>query len=144
MDTLETILLIFLVIDAIALGVLILLQQGKGADIGAAFGSGSSSTLFGLDGSGTFLTKITSGLAIAFFVISFALAYTAKERAIDLRGLGVEETLLEDAFTSDGPNGRDQLGDPLPDRGKVIDIGDAFPEDAEGSEDQIEIEVPDL
>ena len=140
MDTLETILLIFLVIDAIALGVLILLQQGKGADIGAAFGSGSSSTLFGSDGSGTFLTKITSGLAIAFFVISFALAYTAKERAIDLRGLGVEETLLEDAFTSDGPNGRD----PLPDREKVIDIGDAFPEDAEGPEDQIEIEVPDL
>ena len=54
METIETILLIFLVIGAVAMGVLILLQQGKGADIGAAFGSGSSNTLFGSDGSGNF------------------------------------------------------------------------------------------
>ena len=59
METIETILLIFLVLGAVALGVLILMQQGKGADIGAAFGSGSSNTLFGSDGSGNFLTKIT-------------------------------------------------------------------------------------
>ena len=71
METIETILLIFLVIGAVAMGVLILLQQGKGADIGAAFGSGSSNTLFGSDGSGNFLTKITTWLAIVFFVISF-------------------------------------------------------------------------
>jgi len=142
METIETILLIFLVIGAVAMGVLILLQQGKGADIGAAFGSGSSNTLFGSDGSGNFLTKITTWLAIVFFVISFALAYLAKEKAVDLRGFGVEGELIEDGFTLDRANDGDQLGDPLPDTEKVIEIGDAFPEESEVSEDQLEI--PDI
>ena len=142
METIETILLIFLVLGAVALGVLILMQQGKGADIGAAFGSGSSNTLFGSDGSGNFLTKITTWLAIVFFVISFALAYLAKEKAVDLRGLGVEGELIEDGFTLDRANDGDQLGDPLPDTEKVIEIGDAFPEESEVSEDQLEI--PDI
>ena len=142
METIETILLIFLVLGAVALGVVILMQQGKGADIGAAFGSGSSNTLFGSDGSGNFLTKITTWLAIVFFVISFALAYLAKEKAVDLRGFGVEGELIEDGFTLDRANDGDQLGDPLPDTEKVIEIGDAFPEESEVSEDQIEI--PDI
>ncbi|MBA03975.1 MAG: preprotein translocase subunit SecG [Gammaproteobacteria bacterium] len=142
METIETILLIFLVLGAVALGVLILMQQGKGADIGAAFGSGSSNTLFGSDGSGNFLTKITTWLAIVFFVISFALAYLAKEKAVDLRGFGVEGELIEDGFTLDRANDGDQLGDPLPDTEKVIEIGDAFPEESEVSEDQLEI--PDI
>ena len=142
METIETILLIFLVLGAVALGVLILMQQGKGADIGAAFGSGSSNTLFGSDGSGNFLTKITTWLAIVFFVISFALAYLAKEKAVDLRGLGGEGELIEDGFTIDRANDSDQQGDPLPNTEKVIEIGDAFPEESEVSEDQIEI--PDI
>ena len=142
METIETILLIFLVLGAVALGVLILMQQGKGADIGAAFGSGSSNTLFGSDGSGNFLTKITTWLAIVFFVISFALAYLAKEKAVDLRGFGVEGELIEDGFTLDRATDGDQLGDPLPDTEKVIEIGDAFPEESEVSEDQLEI--PDI
>ena len=142
METIETILLIFLVLGAVALGVLILMQQGTGADIGAAFGSGSSNTLFGSDGSGNFLTKITTWLAIVFFVISFALAYLAKEKAVDLRGFGVEGELIEDGFTLDRANDGDQLGDPLPDTEKVIEIGDAFPEESEVSEDQLEI--PDI
>ena len=142
METIETILLIFLVLGAVALGVLILMQQGKGADIGAAFGSGSSNTLFGSDGSGNFLTKITTWLAIVFFVISFALAYLAKEKAVDLRGVGVEGELIEEGFTLDRANDGDQLGDPLPDTEKVIEIGDAFPEESEVSEDQLEI--PDI
>ena len=54
MTTLETILLTLLSIDAIALTVLVLLQQGKGADVGAAFGSGSSNTVFGASGSAPF------------------------------------------------------------------------------------------
>ena len=142
METIETILLIFLVLGAVALGVLILMQQGKGADIGATFGSGSSNTLFGSDGSGNFLTKITTWWAIVFFVISFALAYLAKEKAVDLRGFGVEGELIEDGFTLDRANDGDQLGDPLPDTEKVIEIGDAFPEESEVSEDQLEI--PDI
>ena len=78
MSTLETVLLSLLVLDALALTVLVLLQQGKGADVGAAFGSGSSNTVFGASGSATFLTKATAWLAIGFFAITFGLAYTAK------------------------------------------------------------------
>ena len=59
MSTVETILMSLLVLDAIALTVLVLLQQGKGADVGAAFGSGSSNTMFGSVGSTSFLTKAT-------------------------------------------------------------------------------------
>jgi len=89
MSTLETILLMLLVLDAIALGVLVLLQQGKGADIGAAFGSGSANTVFGSAGSASFLAKLTTWLAIGFFLISFGLAYTAKQRAVALRDEGM-------------------------------------------------------
>lgn len=144
METLETILLILLVTDAIALGVLILIQQGKGADIGAAFGSGSSNTLFGSDGSGTFLTKLTSWLAIAFFVITFGLAYTANEKALDLRGLGVDGVLTEENLSEEDMMSSDQLGDPLPDGERSIESGDAFPIDTELSDDQLELDIPDI
>lgn len=89
LSTLETVLLVLLVADALALAVLVLMQHGKGADVGAAFGSGGANTVFGSAGSASFLTKITVWLAIGFFVISFGLAYTAKERAsaVDTRGI---------------------------------------------------------
>ncbi len=58
----------------IALIVLILLQQGKGADMGAAFGSGSSSTVFGARGSGNFFSRTTGILATAFFINSLLLS----------------------------------------------------------------------
>ena len=89
MGALETILLILLVLNAIALGALVLLQQGKGADIGAAFGSGAASTVFGGSGSASFLAKLTAWLAIGFFVLSLGLAFTAKEHAASLKDLGV-------------------------------------------------------
>jgi preprotein translocase subunit SecG len=91
MSTLETVLLGLLVADALALAVLVLIQHGKGADIGAAFGSGGANTVFGSGGSGSFLTKVTVWLAIGFFVISFGLAYTAKERAAALDTLGIPQ-----------------------------------------------------
>ena len=65
---------IFLVI-AIALGVIILLQQSKGAGMGASFGSGASGTVFGAKGSGSFLYKMTRILAALFFVSALALGY---------------------------------------------------------------------
>jgi preprotein translocase subunit SecG len=89
MSTFDTILMMLLVVDALALAALVLLQQGRGADVGAAFGSGSSNTMFGSAGSASFLTKLTVWLAIGFFLISFGLAYTAKERAAGLEGQGV-------------------------------------------------------
>lgn len=54
---------------------LVLIQHGKGADIGAAFGSGASNTLFGSQGTGGFLFKLTGGLALTFFVTSLTLSY---------------------------------------------------------------------
>jgi preprotein translocase subunit SecG len=107
MSTIETVLLMLLVVDALALGGLVLIQQGRGADVGAAFGSGSSNTMFGSGGSASFLTKITVWLAIGFFLISFGLAYTAKERAAEVDGFGipgitgleVEEVLPEEQLT---------------------------------------------
>ncbi len=63
----------------LVLCVVVLLQQGKGADIGAVFG-GSSQTVFGSSGAGNFLTKLTGGLAAAFFATSIYLAYNSTRR----------------------------------------------------------------
>ena len=73
----QTIILSIHIILDIALVVLILVQHGKGADAGAAFGSGASSTLFGSRGNATFLTKLTTFIALSFFMTSLSLAYFA-------------------------------------------------------------------
>ncbi len=73
-----TLLLIFHVMLALALVGLIMMQHGKGADAGAAFGSGSSGTVFGAAGSGSFMTRLTTGLAITFFATSLMLAIFAQ------------------------------------------------------------------
>lgn len=101
LNTFETVLLILLVVDAVALGALVLIQQGKGADVGAAFGSGSANTVFGSAGSASFLTKTTVWLAIGFFAISFGLAYTAKQRADAMRAISLPP--VETPFDLDEP-----------------------------------------
>jgi preprotein translocase subunit SecG len=75
----ETVILIVHVLASAALITLILLQQGKGADMGAAFGSGASSTVFGSQGSASFLTRSTAILATVFFITSLSLAYFSGE-----------------------------------------------------------------
>lgn len=76
---------------AIGLVGLVLIQHGKGADAGAAFGSGASATVFGARGSGSFLSRSTAVLAVLFFLTSMALAYFASQ-VDEPRGLmeGVE------------------------------------------------------
>jgi preprotein translocase subunit SecG len=76
-----TVLVIVQVIVAIGLIVLVLLQQGKGADAGAAFGSGSSGTVFGSRGAANFLSRTTAWLAAVFFGTSLALAYVVHGQA---------------------------------------------------------------
>lgn len=71
----QQIILVFHIIACIALIVLIVMQQGKGAEAGAAFGSGASQTVFGSRGAGTFLIKITGTLAALFFATSILLNY---------------------------------------------------------------------
>lgn len=73
--TLESVILVVHVLLALSLLGLILIQHGKGADAGAAFGSGASGTVFGAAGSASFLTKVTTWLAIAFFATSLGLEY---------------------------------------------------------------------
>ena len=75
MDIWVTLILIVDVIVALCIIGLVLLQHGKGADVGAAFGSGSSGSLFGATGSANFLSRTTAVLAVVFFVTTFALAY---------------------------------------------------------------------
>ena len=68
----EILIVIYLIIALCLIG-LVLIQQGKGADMGASFGAGSSATIFGSSGSGNFLTKMTTWLAVGFFAISLLL-----------------------------------------------------------------------
>lgn len=71
----ETLVWIVHIIVALALIVLVLLQHGKGADMGAAFGTGSAGSLFGSSGSANFLSRSTAVLATMFFLTSLTLAY---------------------------------------------------------------------
>jgi preprotein translocase subunit SecG len=77
MDIWLTLALIVHVLTALAIIGLVLLQHGKGADVGAAFGSGASGSLFGATGSANFLSRTTAILAVVFFLSSLGLAYLA-------------------------------------------------------------------
>jgi preprotein translocase subunit SecG len=75
MDFWFTLVLVVDVVVALCIIGLVLLQHGKGADVGAAFGSGASGSLFGASGSANFLSRTTAILAVVFFVTTFVLAY---------------------------------------------------------------------
>lgn len=75
MNVVLTIILTVQMLSALGMIGLILVQHGKGADMGAAFGSGSSGSLFGASGSANFLSRTTAVLATVFFVCTLALAY---------------------------------------------------------------------
>ena len=81
-----------------------LLQQGKGAGIGAAFGSGASNTVFGSRGSGGFLFKLTGGLAILFFVTSMLLTYIASAEA-DQQPQGILASVLKRTVQEEDKSG---------------------------------------
>ena len=68
-----TVLLVIYLLAAIGVIGLVLIQQGKGADMGASFGAGASNTVFGASGSGNFLTRMTAIFATVFFIVSLAL-----------------------------------------------------------------------
>ena len=99
MESLQTILLVAQVLIAISLIGMILIQHGKGADAGAAFGSGASSTVFGSQGSSNFLTKATAILAFLFLANSLTLAYIASKRVTVQESLmiGTEQVIEQGA-----------------------------------------------
>lgn len=88
---LETVVVVLHLLGAIGVVALVLLQQGKGADAGASFGSGASATVFGSQGSSTFLSRVTAILATAFFLTSLGLAFFAKEKADALTQVGLPD-----------------------------------------------------
>ena len=89
---LHNILLVIHLLVAIGVIALVLLQQGKGADAGAAFGGGASSTVFGSQGSGSFLTRATGVLATIFFITSLSLAYLSVQ---NINPTSVVDTVTE-------------------------------------------------
>jgi len=89
----ESIILIVHVLLAVSVIALVLLQQGKGADMGASFGAGASQTVFGSSGSGNFMTRATAVLATFFFVTSFALAIVAKDKSATDANEGIPEAV---------------------------------------------------
>lgn len=88
---LETVVIVLHLLAALGVVALVLLQQGKGADAGASFGAGASNTVFGSQGSSTFLSKFTAILAACFFLTSLGLGYFAKEKSHQLTQAGLPD-----------------------------------------------------
>tara|TARA_Y100001968_G_scaffold167688_1_gene153542 strand:- start:50 stop:433 length:384 start_codon:yes stop_codon:yes gene_type:complete len=88
---LQTVVIVVHLLVAIGVVALVLLQQGKGADAGASFGSGASATVFGSQGSSTFLSRFTAILAAVFFATSLGLAFFATRQAGQLSGAGLPD-----------------------------------------------------
>ena len=107
MNIVVTILLTVQMLSALAMIGLILVQHGKGADMGAAFGSGGSGSLFGASGSANFLSRTTAVLASVFFVCTLALAYFGNLRPTAstgvLEGAAVVAPVVTDAPASATP-----------------------------------------
>ncbi|WP_022940693.1 preprotein translocase subunit SecG [Psychromonas hadalis] len=91
----EILLIVYLIVSIILVG-FVLIQQGKGAGMGASFGSGASNTVFGASGAGNFMTRTTAVLAIAFFVLSLLLGNLSSNKASadkTFSDLTIEETV---------------------------------------------------
>lgn len=115
MDTLQKAVLIAHTLIALLIIVLVLLQRGKGADAGAAFGAGASGTVFGARGSSSFFSRATAVCATLFFATSLTLAYMSAQRAesptsllegaeiVDMETDSMQQELSEDMPVSDMP-----------------------------------------
>jgi preprotein translocase subunit SecG len=112
---LYSVLLIFQVIISISLVTFILLQHGKGADAGAAFGSGASTTVFGSQGSTSFLSRTTAILATLFFLNSLAMAYlissTTEAQSVVEQAIIQEQAMEEESPAADIPEQGPAAGD---------------------------------
>ncbi len=129
MDTIQKVALIAHTLIALLIIVLVLLQRGKGADAGAAFGAGASGTVFGARGSASFFSRATAVCATLFFVSSLALAYLSSQAST------APTSLLEDAPVIETPAGEvPELSDELP----VSDTPEL-----EATEDEV-LDIPEL
>jgi preprotein translocase subunit SecG len=102
MNVLLTVVLALQMLTAIGMIGLILIQHGKGADMGAAFGSGASGSLFGATGSANFLSRTTAVLATVFFICTLALAYFGNLRTPQSSGSVLERAQSAPAAPASG------------------------------------------
>lgn len=112
----EVLMVIYLLV-ALGLVGLILIQQGKGADMGASFGAGASATLFGSSGSGNFLTRSTAILAIAFFALSLTIGNLSANHAKSeesWKDLGTDAAAVTEQVT-EATESQTQSEDKIPD-----------------------------
>jgi preprotein translocase subunit SecG len=101
------------IMTAISLILVVLLQRGKGADLGAALGGGGANTVFGARGAGNFLTKLTTGAAVVFMLTSLSLSYLAtQDSSVQIFD---DEPLLEDSMGLLEEAGEVSVSDPLQD-----------------------------
>jgi len=145
-----TILLVIQVVIAISLVSLILVQHGKGADAGAAFGSGASGTVFGAQGSANFLSHATAALATVFIILSLVLAYMINTDTS--AGVGsVTDKLQQPAQTRTLDDEAEQSGtaatDATQEQSKQQSADEATTDQAEqeseGETDAVTAEIPD-
>ncbi|MDX1517469.1 MAG: preprotein translocase subunit SecG [Woeseiaceae bacterium] len=137
MDTIQKAVLIAHTLIAVLIIVLVLLQRGKGADAGAAFGAGASGTVFGARGSASFFSRLTAIFATAFFVSSLTLAYLSSQRseapASLLEGAPATESSVEALPADDEPLPSTELpslDDPQPAPATADELP-ALPDDAD-------------
>jgi preprotein translocase subunit SecG len=104
LEIVETLVLVVHVLAALSIIGLVLLQHGKGADMGSGFGGGASSTVFGSGGAGNFLSRTTTTIAIAFFLTSFGLAFFAKEKSTAARDIGIPEVIQQVPIQAELPD----------------------------------------
>ena len=117
MAILSTLAMVVQVLSAIGVIVLVLLQHGKGADMGAAFGSGSSGSLFGATGSANFMSRLTAVLATVFFVCTLALAFIANSRTEGRTPASLMDAVAPPATAPATPAGEVPAAAPAPQTG---------------------------
>lgn len=125
MSNIQTILLIVHTLIALAIIALVLLQRGKGAEAGAAFGAGASGTVFGARGSTNFFSRTTAILATLFFASSLALAYMSSQGPVE----GPRSLIESAAPVEDAPN---DAAPEAPDTGSGVPELPAMDESGEG------------
>jgi preprotein translocase subunit SecG len=108
------------VMVALAIIGLVLLQHGKGADMGSGFGGGASGSLFGATGSANFLSRTTAILATVFFVLSLALAYFATQQRPVEAGGGVMDAVRSQPATEEKKNAEETKPKPPAPQGKEV------------------------
>ncbi|HZW60176.1 MAG TPA: preprotein translocase subunit SecG [Woeseiaceae bacterium] len=133
MTTIQTVVLVAHTFIALLIIVLVLLQRGKGADAGAAFGAGASGTVFGARGTSSFFSRATAVLATAFFASSLALAYISSQHT------DAPQSLIENAPAVDVP--ADETGDEGD--GMPAATPDTDAPDVAGDEETAMPELPD-